>query len=317
MRHHETAGVPEASDILTEATVLQQTMWPEVPCSTGALLHGWTTAAELFSSPSALQEFLDYEASFDPGVDIKSRAAFLMSDYCYIFFMATVPLLVSRGIVPDMSPDAFSLQFYTHHGEHDGEPMTVRRARVRLLSPQIFADRDDGPHSTVTDHAGLCEHFRMGVEQHFRRCEHVIEQADFTKVAFLRQMKSEKLVVDCRGDKIQELYLVAHLDWCAWVRDLRTREAHFIQLRFELDSRRLRALVGEPADAPAGNRKTFDTFSGGLSCPHATASCKMAETAQLTLLGAGVLLTFGEVTRNPVWQERCHFPKGQYRARLF
>ena len=77
MRHHETAGVPEASDILTEATVLQQTMWPEVPCSTGALLHGWTTAAELFSSPSALQEFLDYEGSFDPGVDLKSRAALL------------------------------------------------------------------------------------------------------------------------------------------------------------------------------------------------------------------------------------------------
>ncbi|TRA97366.1 ferric iron reductase [Rhizobium rhizogenes] len=184
MRHHETAGVPEASDILTEATVLQQSMWPEVPCSTGAMLPGWTTAAELFSSPSALQEFLDYEGSFDPGVDLKSRAAFLMSDYCYIFFMATVPLLVGRGIVPDMSPDAFSLQFYTHHGEHDGEPMTVRRARVRLLSPQIFADRDDGPHSTVTDHAGLCEHFRMGVEQHFHPLvEALAKRTGFSKNA--------------------------------------------------------------------------------------------------------------------------------------
>lgn len=76
MRHHETAGVPEASDILTEATVLQQSMWPEVPCSTGAMLPGWTTAAELFSSPSALQEFLDYEGSFDPGVDLKAAPHF-------------------------------------------------------------------------------------------------------------------------------------------------------------------------------------------------------------------------------------------------
>jgi hypothetical protein len=171
MRDHETAGV-SAADSLTEATALQQSMWPEVPCSAGPMLAGWTTSAALFSSPSALEEFLDYEGSFDPGVDLKSRAAFLMSDYCYIFFMATVPLLVGRGVVPDMSPDAVSLQFYTHHGEHDGEPMTVRRAHVRLLSPQIFTDRDAGPFSTVTDHAGLCERFRIGVEQH---CHPLVE----------------------------------------------------------------------------------------------------------------------------------------------
>lgn len=84
MRDHETAGV-SAADSLTEATALQQSMWPEVPCSAGPMLAGWTTSAALFSSPSALEEFLDYEGSFDPGVDLKSRAAFLMSDYCYIF----------------------------------------------------------------------------------------------------------------------------------------------------------------------------------------------------------------------------------------
>ena len=183
MRDHETAGV-SAADRLTEATVLQQSMWPEVPCSAGPMLAGWTTSAALFSSPSALEEFLDYEGSFDPGVDLKSRAAFLMSDYCYIFFMATVPLLVGRGVVPDMSPDAVSLQFYTHHGEHDGEPMTVRRAHVRLLSPQIFTDRDAGPFSTVTDHAGLCERFRIGVEQHFHPLvEALAKRTGFSKNA--------------------------------------------------------------------------------------------------------------------------------------
>ena len=179
MRDHETAGV-SAADRLTEATVLQQSMWPEVPCSAGPMLAGWTTSAALFSSPSALEEFLDYEGSFDPGVDLKSRAAFLMSDYCYIFFMATVPLLVGRSVVPDVSPEAVSLQFYTHHGEHDGEPMTVRRAHVRLLSPQIFTDRDAGPFSTVTDHAGLCERFRIGVEQHF----HPLVEALATRTGF-------------------------------------------------------------------------------------------------------------------------------------
>ena len=179
MRDHETAGV-SAADSLTEATALQQSMWPEVPCSAGPMLAGWTTSAALFSSPSALEEFLDYEGSFDPGVDLKSRAAFLMSDYCYIFFMATVPLLVGRGVVPDVSPEAVSLQFYTHHGEHDGEPMTVRRAHVRLLSPQIFTDRDAGPFSTVTDHAGLCERFRIGVEQHF----HPLVEALATRTGF-------------------------------------------------------------------------------------------------------------------------------------
>lgn len=143
MRNHETAGA-SAADSLTEATALQQSMWPEVPCSAGPMLPGWMTSAELFSSSAALEEFLGYEGSFDPGVDLKSRAAFLMSDYCYIFFMATVPLLVGRNVVPDMSPDSVSLQFYTHYGEHDGEAMTVRRARVRLLSPQIFTDREAG-----------------------------------------------------------------------------------------------------------------------------------------------------------------------------
>ncbi|CUX45582.1 ferric iron reductase [Agrobacterium fabrum] len=183
MRDHETAGV-SAADSLTEATALQQSMWPEVPCSAGSMLAGWTTSAALFSNPSALEEFLDYEGSFDPGVDLKSRAAFLMSDYCYIFFMATVPLLVGRGVVPDMSPEAVSLQFYTHHGEHDGEPMTVRRAHVRLLSPQIFTDRDAGPFSTVTDHAGLCERFRIGVEQHFHPLvEALAKRTGFSKNA--------------------------------------------------------------------------------------------------------------------------------------
>jgi len=183
MRDHETAGV-SAADSLTEATALQQSMWPEVPCSAGPMLTGWTTSAALFSSPSALEEFLDYEGSFDPGVDLKSRAAFLMSDYCYIFFMATVPLLVGRSVVPDVSPEAVSLQFYTHHGEHDGEPMTVRRAHVRLLSPQIFTDRDAGPFSTVTDHAGLCERFRIGVEQHFHPLvEALAKRTGFSKNA--------------------------------------------------------------------------------------------------------------------------------------
>lgn len=167
MRHHEIVGASTANTVLAEATALQQSMWPEVPCSTGPRLPDWITSAELFSSATGLQEFLDYEGTFDPGVDLKSRAAFLMSDYCYIFFMASVPLLVGRGIVPDLSPENVSLQFYTYHGEHDGEPMTVRRARVRLLSSHIFADRDAGPLATITDLAGLHERFRMEVEQHF------------------------------------------------------------------------------------------------------------------------------------------------------
>lgn len=184
MRYQEAAGVPTTDDILTEATALQQSMWPEVPCSAGPMLPGWITAAGLFSSPEELEEFLDYEGSFNPGVDLKSRAAFLMSDYCYIFFMATVPLLVGRGLVPDLSPDAVSLQFYTYHGEHDGEPMTVRRARVRLLSPQIFSDRHAGPFSIVTDHAALCERFRMGVEQHFEPLvEALAKRTGFSKNA--------------------------------------------------------------------------------------------------------------------------------------
>ena len=117
------------------------------------------TAAALFQDDVVLDDHLEYPGSFDEGADQKSRAAFLMSDYCAMFSMTVVPLLVGRGIVPDYAPSRYALQFYTKPFEHDGHTAMVRRAHARFLSFAFSTDREsEAAHPDVAallDRAGL------------------------------------------------------------------------------------------------------------------------------------------------------------------
>ena len=67
---------------LPAALAAQLKLWPEPRTDVGALEPGWMTAAALVEDAAALDDHLEYQGSFDEGVDQKSRAAFLLSDYC-------------------------------------------------------------------------------------------------------------------------------------------------------------------------------------------------------------------------------------------
>ena len=61
-----------------------------------------------------------------------------------------------------------------------------------------------------------------------------------------REMNTEEVVVERRGDQVEEADLVAHLDRAARVLELRDGEARLAQQRRELYPRAPRARVGEP-----------------------------------------------------------------------
>jgi len=164
------SGNAAASPRVLAALAVQSEMWPEVRTELGELQPGWITAEALFADAAAIDDYLDYEGSFRTGTDRKTCAAAMMVDYCYIFSMATIPLFVGFGIVPDLSPSLFALRFYTGSMEHDGETFEVRRAHVRYL-PAAFSFGQEGyVHGSGEDmlpDGGLCDLYRHGVEEHF------------------------------------------------------------------------------------------------------------------------------------------------------
>jgi hypothetical protein len=157
---------------LPAALAAHRELWPEPRMDVGDLEPGWMTAAALFADDAALEDHLEYQGSFDEGVDRKSRAAFLLSDYCAMFCVTAVPLLVGAGLVPDYAPSSYALQFYTKRFEHDGHTAVLRRAHVRFLSFSFSTDREsEAAHldaQVLLDRAGLCACFRRAAEEHFR-----------------------------------------------------------------------------------------------------------------------------------------------------
>jgi hypothetical protein len=156
---------------LRAALAAQRALWPEPRVEADALGPGWMTAAALFAEDTLLRDHLEYQGSFDEGVDDKSRAAFLISDYCAMFCMSAVPLLVGAGLVPDLAPERYAMQFYTRYVEHDGHGAMLRRADVRFLSLGFTTSRaGEATHPDAEALLGrdaLCARFRQGAEAHF------------------------------------------------------------------------------------------------------------------------------------------------------
>lgn len=147
-------------------------VWSELRVELGPLEPGWIKARDFFASPAAIDSFLALERALYPGADLKSCAAFMMRDYLSNFSLATVPLFLDRGLVPDLAPARVALWFHDVVQEQDGRTYAVRRAHVRYLSPAYTTDRPDAaPHAdarTVADRPRLCEQFRTGLENHVR-----------------------------------------------------------------------------------------------------------------------------------------------------
>jgi hypothetical protein len=148
---------------LPEALAIQARLWPEPRVDQGLLEAGWTTAAALFADDDAVEDWLDYEATYVPGLDRKGRAAALITDYSYMFAASTVPLLVGCRLVPDLSPANYALRFEIGPVEHDGEVFLQRRMQVRFLNAACRTDR-----GRLRERSELQAHFRHEVEAHFQ-----------------------------------------------------------------------------------------------------------------------------------------------------
>lgn len=156
---------------LRSALASQAALWPEISVELGGLEPGWITAEAFFASDIMIEEFLDYEGSFNEGTDRKACGALMMTDYAYVFSLATVPAFLGFGMLPDLSPSRLALQFHTTRDEHDGHTHEVRRAHVRYLSGDFRTSRQD--HAVHTDARALmtddeiADAFCNSVQAHF------------------------------------------------------------------------------------------------------------------------------------------------------
>ena len=120
----------ESEHPLGRALAAQSALYPDARTAIGAVEPGWITAGTLFHDAAAIEEYLEYEGSFNEGVDDKTRAAFLINDYCVVYTAATVPLVLA-GFVPDLAPDRFALHFHMTPLSHDGEVHHERTTSAR------------------------------------------------------------------------------------------------------------------------------------------------------------------------------------------
>lgn len=161
-----------SADPLAEALTEQSRLWPEVRTESRELEPGWITAEAFFADEAAIDEYLDYEGSFHAGTDRRTCAASMMIDYCYVFSMATVPLIAGFGIVPELAPQHYAMRFHIVPQEHDGRTFQIRRAHVRFLSCAFSTDREvSATHPDarrLPDRAALSDLYRYSLEDHVR-----------------------------------------------------------------------------------------------------------------------------------------------------
>lgn len=162
----------QATHPLRRALAAREASSIEIRAELAGLEPGWVTARDFFADDAAIDEFLDYEGSFNRGTDRKACAAFLMTDYAFIFALASVPAFAGFGILPDCSPSRMALSFYQRQQEHDGHAHEVRRAHVRYLSTAFSSQNDDDARhpdaSGLFDQVAHCDLFRQAIEGHFR-----------------------------------------------------------------------------------------------------------------------------------------------------
>ena len=77
----------------------------------------------------------------------------------------------------------------------------------------------------------------QGVGQYLRRRQHVIEQPDLAKIVVLRQMKSEKIILQRFGGELQKLDLALRAEAGAAIVDLLDRQPRARQQRRRIECR--------------------------------------------------------------------------------
>lgn len=151
---------------LRAALALQAKVAPRAAADIGGLDAGWTRADRLFDDSAALDDMLDYQASFADDMDPKTRAAYHITEYSNRFALLAVAPYVGFGLVPDFRPASMALGHEPPRLEKGEE----RTTRLRFLSgtaatTAVFVAR--GACEGVARQQ-LRELLRQGVEAHFR-----------------------------------------------------------------------------------------------------------------------------------------------------
>lgn len=174
----------------------------EVLTQFGDLETGWVRADRFVLNEALVDEYLEYEGSFSRNTDLKTCAAAMMVDYCYVFTLATVPMFVRFGILPDLSLQNYAMRFHIVPLKHDDKTVLVRRAHVRFLTQRSWTDRVEYADFAIQlpDHDGLCDHYRMGIEDHMMPLvDHLYRRTSLSRSALWR------LVADAVAGRFLEI----------------------------------------------------------------------------------------------------------------
>jgi ferric iron reductase protein FhuF len=259
---------------LRDALAAQSKLWHEPRIDVGALGPGWVTAAALFGDDAALDDLLEYQATFTRGLDQKGRAAFLVANYSYTFAITAAPLFVGFALVPDFSPSNYALRFDTRPIKHDGRTVEERQARVRFLSAAFSTDKQsNATHpdaKTLLDRAGLRALFRQSIEDHFRPLiERLHRKSGLSRNALWRLAGDSlaALFLDA-GERFQR-DVDAQADAMAILKQpgspLNNRQMHYFDVAVRDDERPERALASRTFRARGGCCRYY-TAEGGKLC---------------------------------------------------
>lgn len=158
---------------------------PDVRADLHPAGEGWATAEAFFNDKLRLDEFIHFERSLNKGTDLRTAAALLMTDYGYILAAAAVPLFSGFGLVPDLTPAAVALSFYTIEEPHDGKMHRTRRAHVRFSKEGFW----QGQLDDLADG----ERFRAEIERHLSPVVEVIHARTHLSRAALWRLAADAI----------------------------------------------------------------------------------------------------------------------------
>ncbi|TKT78152.1 (2Fe-2S)-binding protein [Aquamicrobium sp. LC103] len=165
----ERLAIADGEAGLRAALKLQEKVSSQTMADIGALAPGWTRADLLFGDDAALEDMLDYQAGFADEMDLKTRAAYHITEYSNRFALVAVAPFVGFGLVPDFRPASVALS-------HDTRPLQLKTRLVdeRLTRLRFLSERAATSDALVAQGAAAAEArallrdlLRQGVEAHF------------------------------------------------------------------------------------------------------------------------------------------------------
>lgn len=265
-------------------------LWREPHLDVGDLDTGWIRAETLFADDAMLDDLLDYQASFTPGLDFKGRAAFLITEYSYMFALSVVPLFVGFGLVADLSPRNYALRFTTRPVEHKGRMLEERRADIRFLSNLFFSEGGDGcaDRVAVAGKTALDDRFRREIENHFHPLiERLHVRTSLPRHAFWRLVTDSLAAIFLDAGQRFQCVQQAQRDAMTILKKpgspLNNRQVHYFDISIADDDDPARILAAKTFRARGGCCRYY-TVDGGKLC--STCVLKKADDRDRDIIAA-------------------------------